>query len=151
MSTMIPSTFLTHFRQTKWLPFHIFKCIFMDNKQLCILKQISMKFILKGPTDNKSALVQTMAWHQIGKTPLLKPMLTQFTNAYIGHCGKCRYCKWNHLHFYWNPLHMAQLGLHFWQVNIGSGNGLMSLPGSMMTKVYDTIWCYSSTTNNKQA
>ena len=44
-----------------------------------------MKFILKGPTDNKSALVQTMAWRQIGKTPLLESMLTQFTDAYIGH------------------------------------------------------------------
>ena len=33
----------------------IFKCIFMDEK-CCISIQISMKFVPKGPIDNKSAL-----------------------------------------------------------------------------------------------
>ena len=42
---------------------------------------ISLKFVLKGPIDDKSALVQMMAWHQIGDKPLPEPMLTQFTDV----------------------------------------------------------------------
>ena len=41
----------------------IFKGIFMDNK-FCISIQISLKFVLKGRIDNKSALVQVMVWRQ---------------------------------------------------------------------------------------
>ena len=37
----------------------IFKCIFM-NEKLCILVRISLKFVPKGPIDNKSALVQVL-------------------------------------------------------------------------------------------
>ena len=41
----------------------IFKCIFL-NENLCILIQISLKFVSKGPIDNKWALVQVMAWRR---------------------------------------------------------------------------------------
>ena len=41
----------------------IFKCIFI-NENCCISIQISLKFVLKGPIDHKSALVQVMAWCQ---------------------------------------------------------------------------------------
>ena len=33
------------------------------NEKSCILIRISPKFVSKGPIDNKSALVQVMAWH----------------------------------------------------------------------------------------
>ena len=38
-----------------------FKCIFM-NEKFCISIQISLKFVPKGPINNKTALVQVMAW-----------------------------------------------------------------------------------------
>ena len=41
--------------------FDIFKCNFMD-ENLCILIWISLKFVPEGPIDNKSTLVQVMAW-----------------------------------------------------------------------------------------
>ena len=61
----------------------IFKCIFM-NEWFCISIRISL-FAPKGTIDNKSALVQIMACHQTGDKPLPELMLTQFTDAYIGH------------------------------------------------------------------
>ena len=49
--------------------------------------KISLKFVPKGPIDNKSALVQVMvmAWHRTGDKPLPEPMRTQFTDAYMRH------------------------------------------------------------------
>ena len=51
---------------------NIFKFIFLIEK-FCILIQISLKFVPKGPNDNKWALVQVMAWRQIGNKPLPDP------------------------------------------------------------------------------
>ena len=62
----------------------IFKCIFL-NENVRILIKISLKFVPKDPIDNKSALVQVMAWRRIGDQPLPEPMLTQFTNEYMRH------------------------------------------------------------------
>ena len=45
--------------------------------------QISLKFVPKNPIDNKSALVQVMAWCRTADKPLPEPMLTKFTDAYI--------------------------------------------------------------------
>ena len=58
----------------------IFKCIFM-NETFCISIRISLKFVPKGPIDNKPALVQVMAWRRTGDKPLPEPTLTQFTDA----------------------------------------------------------------------
>ena len=63
---------------------HIFKYIFM-NEKFYILIRISLKFLPKGPFDNKSALVHVMAWHQTGDKPLPEPMFTKFTDAYMQH------------------------------------------------------------------
>ena len=63
---------------------YIFRSIFM-NEKLCILIPISLRFVPKCPVDNKSALVQVMAWRKTGDMPLPEPMLTQFTNAYMWH------------------------------------------------------------------
>ena len=46
---------------------------------------ISLKLVSKGPIDNKSALVQVMAWRRIGDKPLSELMLTQFIDAYMRH------------------------------------------------------------------
>ena len=64
----------------------IFKRIF--NESLWISITISLKFVPKGLIYYNSALVHVMAWHQIGKKPLPKPMLTEFTDAYIRHQGE---------------------------------------------------------------
>ena len=50
-----------------------------------ILIRISLKFVPRGQTDNKSVLVQLMAWRQIGDKPLSEPILTWFTDAYMRH------------------------------------------------------------------
>ena len=63
---------------------NIFKCIFL-NEKFCILIQTSLKFVPKGPIDNKWALVQVMDWWRTGDKPLSETMLTQFTDAYMQH------------------------------------------------------------------
>ena len=62
----------------------IFKRIFM-NEKFCISIQISLRFVQMGPIDNKSALVQVMAWCRTAAKPLSEPMPTQFNNAYMWH------------------------------------------------------------------
>ena len=55
------------------------------NKKFCVLVKILPKFAPKGPIDNKSSLVQVMAWRQKGDRPLPEPNKTQFTDAYMWH------------------------------------------------------------------
>ena len=55
------------------------------NDKFYISIQIILKFVPKGPIDNKSALVQVMAWCRTGDKPLPEPMLTKFTDAYMRH------------------------------------------------------------------
>ena len=56
----------------------ILQTIFSDkifmNKKFCILIEISKTFVRKGPIDNNPALVEIMAWCQIGDKPLSEPM-----------------------------------------------------------------------------
>ena len=56
----------------------------MDEK-ICILISISLNFVPKGTIDNKSALVQVIAWCQTHDKPLAEPMLTQLTDTYMWH------------------------------------------------------------------
>ena len=63
---------------------NISKCIFMNEKALYLIP-IPLKFVPKGLIDNKSGLVQVMAWGPTGDKPLPEPMLTQFTGAYMRH------------------------------------------------------------------
>ena len=60
------------------------KCIFL-NEKLCILIQISLKFVPQGPIDIIPALVEIMAWCRPGDKPLSQPMLTRFTDTYMRH------------------------------------------------------------------
>ena len=59
------------------------KEIKITTKFCCV--QISLEFVPKGPIDSKWALVQVMAWRQIGDRPLSEPVLTQFIDAYMQH------------------------------------------------------------------
>ena len=61
-----------------------FKCTLLNENDR-ILIRISLKFVPKSPIDNKTALVQVMAWRQTGDKPLPEPMLTQFTDTNMRH------------------------------------------------------------------
>ena len=63
---------------------NIFNCIFINDK-FCFAITISLKFVPDGPIDNKSALLQVMAWHWTGDKPLPEPVLTQFTDTFMCH------------------------------------------------------------------
>ena len=58
-----------------------FKCVFLNENDRTPI-QISLKFFLRSPVDNKPALVKEVAQRRIGDEPLPEPMLTQFTGAY---------------------------------------------------------------------
>ena len=62
---------------------NICRSIFV-NEKIWILIKNWLKFVPKGPIDNDTALVQIMAWRQIGDKPLSKLMLTRFTNVTLG-------------------------------------------------------------------
>ena len=61
-----------------------FKCIFLNENDKIQIK-ISLKFVPRSQIENKPALVQVMAWRQIGDKPLPEPMMAQFTDAYMWH------------------------------------------------------------------
>ena len=46
------------------------------NEKFYILIQISLKFVPEGPIDNKSALVEVMAWRLTSDKALNEPSLT---------------------------------------------------------------------------
>ena len=52
------------------------------NKIFIIFYYISQKFVLKGVTDHKSAIVQSFSWCQTGKKPLPEPMMTHISDRY---------------------------------------------------------------------
>ena len=70
----------------------IFKRIFV-NENIRISIQISLKFVSKSLIDNKSVLVQVMAWRRTGDKPLPEAMMTQFTAAYICHEGEMSWIR----------------------------------------------------------
>ena len=53
----------------------IFKYIFM-NERFCISIRILLKFVSMGEIDNRTALVQAMAWRRAGDKPLTDSSLT---------------------------------------------------------------------------
>ena len=61
-------------KQNRWYFADVSTCIFL-NDNCCILIQILLNYVPKGPVDNKPALVQIMAWHWMGNKPLSKPMM----------------------------------------------------------------------------
>ena len=65
----------------------IFKHIFL-NEDVRILIQILLKFVPMGSNDNKSALVQVMAWRRTSDKPLPEQTLTQFFMHICGTRGR---------------------------------------------------------------
>ena len=61
-----------------------FKCIFLNGNDKITI-QISLKFVPRSPIDNRTELVQVMAWRRTGNKPLPEPILPQFTDAYMRH------------------------------------------------------------------
>ena len=55
------------------------------NENFCVSIRIALKFVRKGPIDNKPALLQVMAWCRPGDKPLPGPMMTEFIDAYMWH------------------------------------------------------------------
>ena len=58
----------------------ISKCIFW-NEKVWIFIQISLKLVSNGSLNNKSALVQIMAWCRSGNKPLSEQMMVYLTDA----------------------------------------------------------------------
>ena len=57
------------------------------------------------------------------------------------------FSDWWLRHFLWSCPNMNVTGLHWWSVNIGSGNGLVlsgnkPLPEPMLTQISVVIWCH---------
>ena len=65
----------------------IFNCIFLNENDRIPIR-ISLKVVPMSPIDNKSALVQVMAWRWTGDKPLPELMLTQFADAYMRSLGE---------------------------------------------------------------
>ena len=65
---------LTHWQDGCQFPDDIFKYIFL-NENMWIPMEISLKFVLKGPINHISALVQIMAWCRPGDKPLSEPIV----------------------------------------------------------------------------
>ena len=67
---------LTHWgrQNDRHFPGNIFKCNLL-NENVWISIKISLKFVPKGSISNIPALVQIMAWCQLGDKPLSEPML----------------------------------------------------------------------------
>ena len=62
-----------------------FSIAFFSMKTFEFRLKFHWSLFLKVQIDNKSALVQVMAWRWTGDKPLPEPMLTQFTDAYMWH------------------------------------------------------------------
>ena len=63
------------------------KCIFFNKNDWTPIR-ISLKFVPMSLIDNKTALVQIMAWRRTGDKPLPEPMLAKLTDALIRHEGE---------------------------------------------------------------
>ena len=64
---------------------NIFKCNFI-NEKFWISNRIPLKFVPRGPTDNRPAFIWVMAWHRLSDKPLSEPMLTQLRQPHMLCC-----------------------------------------------------------------
>ena len=70
--------------QTRQYIFHDFIATIYMNKKFIFIR-ISLNFDHKCPVDNKTAFVEVMACRVFGVMLLPRPMLIQFTDAYMWH------------------------------------------------------------------
>ena len=85
---------------------NIFKCMFL-NENVWIPIKVSLKFIPKGPINNISALVQTMAWRRSGDKPLSEPMMVRLPTHIYASLGLNE--LWGHIHLplEWVPTNLS--------------------------------------------
>ena len=109
----------------------ILKCIFLNENDWILITN-SLKFIHKGPINNKPALVQVMAWHPTGVKPLSKPMMAMFIDSSQG-LNELKYAHgfvlfclhhqflWIHAIYLLIFFRVASLAIHYepppWRVN----------------------------------
>ena len=67
-NTLRPRQMAAIFQTRFWNAFHF-------NENMWIFIKMSLKFVLKGPINNISAMVQIMTWRRPGDKPLFEPML----------------------------------------------------------------------------
>ena len=65
---------------------HILNCIFQNENDIIPI-QISLKSVPRNRSDNKSALVQVIAWRRTDAKPFPEQKTTQFIGAYMRHRG----------------------------------------------------------------
>ena len=106
-------------------PNDISRCLLM-NEKFCILIKVSPKFVPKCPIDNNPALVQIMAWHQIGARPLSEPMLTDSLTHVCGTRG-----WWVNSSWHSDTYGVGDLSQH-WFGNSLLPDGTKPLPGPML-------------------
>ena len=127
--------------------------------------RISLKFVPKGPIDNKSALVQVMARCRTGDEPLPEPMLTRFTDAYMRHWGemsrvvtalvRCaggwaaprfethRSCWWKYMHLFSRLFDIFHVNIYGFAVNcVGSNNKTESVTSMESSETTFDRWKY---------
>ena len=76
---------------TKWMTFYRQQfqrnfSIYMENSRIANL--ILLRYISEGPDDNKSALVQVMAWRQTGDKPIWRQAIAWTNDGWD---------PWNHM------------------------------------------------------
>ena len=59
--------------------------IYSLSSKVLISIKVGLKFVVKGPLDNKQALVHIMVWRRKNGKPLFKPMIALFTDEYMHH------------------------------------------------------------------
>ena len=67
-------------RTDRHLAYGILNRIFLT-ENVCILIEMSIKFILSGSIDNKAALIRVMYWRLLGANTLSVPRMIQLSDA----------------------------------------------------------------------
>ena len=114
-------------------PDDIFQSIFL-NENYCILIQISLKHVLKGPIYNNPALVQIMAWRRPGNKPLSEPMMLRLlTHTWISRPKWVN--SWHTVHpkNHVNCLHWSILSISFRITSLSLGQSYDWLSDSEAT------------------
>ena len=98
------------------IPEDIFKYIFFnENVQISI--KISLKFVLKGPTNNIPALVQIIAWRRQGDEPLSGPvMVSLLTHVWVTRPQWVNGFSSGLLHWHWGNL-LSYENSTYWIMN----------------------------------
>ena len=146
----MPQSCFTHCAEQNEWPWFWRQCIeihFLIWKSL-YLYWISQKFIPMDPVDDKSSLVQVVAWHQTGDKPLPEPMMTQFIDVHASTClndligilntlrprqngrhftdkHQMHFLEWKCLNFHWYFTEIYSLESNWQDISTGPDNGLM--------------------------